>query len=158
MKLLYVLDDGLSGISDLEHVVLQARSCMADLVLLDVIDTPSSFDDMQRAQQPPTQLKNSLLRERLARLESFVLMTCGDAGEMRARVLFGNRAREICRTAAEGAIDLVIKRREPGTTDRMLVQQCPCPVLLYESHTQLAADNILAILSHPLLREKKAVA
>jgi hypothetical protein len=140
----------------LEDVVMQARKCMAHLVLLDVIDTPPTSDEKQHRKQPPSQIKNSLLRERLAQLDSFVLTNGCDADELRARVLFGNRAREISRTAAEDGIDLVIKHSEPGATDRAVAEHSPCPVLLYESDTQLTADTILDALPHP--RQKKAVA
>lgn len=157
MKILYVLDDDPSGLHTLEHVVTEARQCLADLVLLDVIDTRPG-GDTQLSKPQPSQQKNSLLRERLARLESFVLMNGCDAEALRARVLFGERTHEIARTAAEGGFDLVIKHPEPGTTDRLLTQHCPCPVLLCAAPAQLTADTILDALSPPLPRQDKAVA
>lgn len=156
MKLLYAMDDGPDGAGALENIVRQARKCRAHVVLLDVIDTLPMFEEAQPAKPLPSQLKNSLLRERLDRLESFIMMNSGGATELRSRVLFGNRAHEIARTAGECGIDLVIKHREPGATDRALAQHCPCPVLLCAPGTLPTADGILDALSSP--QRKQAVA
>lgn len=158
MKILYVMDDGESGLCTLEHVVTEARKCPADLVLLDVIDTLPPAVVMGHGQHLPGQVKNSVLQDRLSRLGSFIMTNGYDDGALRARVLFGNRAREISRTAAEGDFDLVIKHPEPGATDSTLVHHGPCPVLLYEDDTQLSADSILESLSRPLPRQQQVVA
>lgn len=156
MKLLYVMNDGPGEIHALQDVLAQARKCQANLLLLDVIDTVPALEETQLRQPPQSQRKNALLRERLAQLESFVLTNGADAGELRARVLFGKRAHEITRTAAESAVDLVIKQREPGTTDRLLAQYCPCPVLLYAPDTHPTVDAILGAL--PGMQHSRAVA
>jgi hypothetical protein len=156
MKLLYVMNDDPAEMHALEDIVSQARKCRAHLLLLDIVDTLPTFDVSRHTKQLPYQLKNTLLRERLARLESFVLTNGIDAEKLRARVLFGNRAQEIVRSAAEGSIDLIIKQREPGATDRALEQHSPCPVLLFEPDTRPTADTIVEALPQP--QRKQAVA
>lgn len=146
MGILYVMNGDLNNMKIFGQVINFAKQNLADLTLLDVIDSLPRSSRMLITSVPTADLRDSIVHERLDQLEALVSRIGSGSGDLRSRVLFGNHAKEIAHEAAEGGYDLVIKSAEKGPTDKYLLRKCSCPVWLlepddYDVYGQIAATH-----------------
>lgn len=146
MSILYVMSDEPNNMKVLGQVMKFAEQHRANLTLLHVIDSLPQSSRMLVTSIPTGDIRNSVVRRRLAQLEALISRIRFGSGELRPRVRFGEHAIEITREAAEGGYDLVIKNPEKGKTDKYLLRNCNCPVWLltpdgYDEYGQLLASR-----------------
>lgn len=127
-RVLYVMDDDFSEFETLKQVLDLAREYPLDLTLFDIAQSVAGPSRLMITSLPLNNLRDRTLRNRQARLEAFISMINSRSCKLRARTSFGIRAKEIISEAAKGDYDLVIKRREKGSTDKRVSRDCQCPV------------------------------
>jgi hypothetical protein len=86
------------------------------------------------------------LAKRQDQLKELLMMIKPDTVDMRIRVRFGKRAKEIVSEAVDGRHDVVVKCPEKGRTDRYLSSNCICPVQLLKSDGSLVSGESLRSL------------
>ncbi len=146
-RILYVIDSKLNSMQVIAQVMKHAKACQASVTLLDVIESLPPHTRMLVTSMYPNDLINNIRERRLAELEAFISMIVSDSAESTARVLFGNRAKEIARESAEGDYDLVIKISGKPRTDKYLTRNCSCPVWLLKQDDHEANEKIFASLA-----------
>ena len=156
MNILYVMSADLNNFKILGQVIKFAQRNRACLTLLDVIGSLPAPSRMLITSVPTSELRNSVVRNRLEQLQDLIIRCGSDCVEMQARVLFGNRAKEIAGETAHDDYDLVIKNPEKGRTDRYLLRNCDCPVWLLKADDFDAAGQILSS-RNPQLTTREAV-
>lgn len=154
MNILYVMRADLNNIKILGQVIKFAQQHQASLTLLDVIESLPASSRMLVTSVPAGELRDSVVRDRLAQLEELILRIGSGTDELRPCVLFGNHAKTIAREAEQGGYDLVIKSPEEGRTDRHLLQNCDCPVWLLTPDNYDSAGQIISSHS-PLFTSKE---
>ena len=151
-RVLYVMDDDFSEFETLKQVLDLAREYQLELTLFDIARTVAASDRFMITSMPLNDLRDRTLRNRLGRLEALISMIDSRSCKLRARTSLGKRAQEIISEAAQGNYDLVIKRREKGSTDKRVSRECQCPVWVlgpedYTESGQIIASNSPRIAS-----------
>lgn len=154
-SILYVIDGDLSNMNVLDEVKFLAKEHQASLTLLDVIESLHRTDRMAITYMPTGEIRNRIVAKRLNQLEELISMIGQDNDDLRPRVLFGKRAREIAREAAEGGYDLVIKTPEKGRTDKYLLRNCKCPLWLLQPDDYDTAGQICTSLARHFTAQEK---
>ena len=149
-NMLYVMSPDPDNIRVLGQVIKFAGECHARLTLFDVIDSLPRTSRMLVTSVPIDNLRNGIVRNRLEQLEMLVSRMESGTVELRARVLFGHRAKQIMHEAKDSGYDLVIKSPERGRTDRFILKHCACPVWLLQPDDYDAAGQLQATHS-PLI-------
>ena len=142
-NMLYVMSADPNNLRILGQVIRFAQEHHARLTLLDVIDSLPRASRMLITSVPTSNLRNGIVRNRLEQLEMLVSRIGSGAVELRARVLFGHRAKQIVHETKDGGYDLVIKSPERGGTDRYLLKHSECPVWLLQPDDYDAAGQCL---------------
>ena len=146
LHILYVLSEDQNNLKTLGQVIEFARKHHAKLTLLDVIDSLPSSKRMLITSVPTGELKNRVVRDRLAQLMDLSSRFGADSYELRPRVLFGNPVKEVAHEASTGGYHLVIKISNKDRTDKRLLNNCSCPVWIlkpddYDDCGQLIASR-----------------
>lgn len=143
-RVLYVMDGGFSEFETLKQIVDLAEAYRSALTLFDITHTITPPARMMIAAIAPGELRERTLRTRLRQLEALVAMIRHDSCRLRARTSFGKRANEIVSEANQGNYDLVIKRRENGSTDSRVSRDCLCPVWVLQPEDFTDSGAIIA--------------
>ena len=145
-NILFVMGGKPGDTSCLRQAIVIAKESNSSLTVLDVMESLPRSARMLVTAMPAGELRNSVLSKRQDQLEELLSMIKPDAVDMRVRVRFGNRAREVAREAADGGHDVVVKCAERGRTDRYLSNNCNCPVQLLKSDGSLVSGESLRSL------------
>ena len=145
-NILFVMGGKPGDTSCLKQAIVIARESNSSLTVLDVMESLPRSARMLVTAVPPGELKDSILAKRQDQLEELLTMIKPDAVDMRVRVRFGNRAKQIASEAAGGRHDVVVKCPEKGRTDRYLSSHCICPVQLLKSDGSLVSGQSLRSL------------
>lgn len=145
-NILFVMGGKSGDTSCLRQAIVIARETNSSLTVLDVMESLPRSARMLVTAMPAGELKNSMLTKRQDQLEELLTMIKPDAVDMRVRVRFGNRAKEVAREAADGGHDVVVKCSEKGRIDRYLSSNCMCPVQLLKSDGSLVSGESLRSL------------
>lgn len=158
-NILYIINKDLCDMKVLDQVKILANEHQATLTLLDVIESLPRSDRMSITYMPTREIRNRVVANRLNQLEELISMVGQDNDDLRPRVLFGKRSREITREAAEGGYDLVIKTPEKGRTDKYLMHNCTCPLWVLKPGDYEANGQICTSLArHFTAKEKRQAA
>ena len=142
-RVLYVVDGDYSEFETLKQVLDFAEKYELALTLFDIAQTIDSSARFMVTSLPLNDLRDRTLHNRLRYLEALISMIGPRACTLQARTSFGNRAREIVSEAARGRHDLVIKRREKGSTDKRVRRDCQCPVWVLGPEDYTASGQII---------------
>ncbi len=146
-KVLYVIDDDLEGMETLRRVLLMAEELGWQLTLFNVIESSGSSARMLVTLVSPDELKARIVASRKLQLEALISMVTHDSCDLKARVAFGNRAKEIKREFANDGYDLLIKRGENNSIDKFLLKNCDQPVWLLSSDDLARSEGSLVDLA-----------
>ncbi len=133
-------------IKDLEQAIVLAKESQARVTVLDILDSLPPASRMLITAVPSGELKNSVLAGRQQQLEGLLAMIRPDGVDLRIRVLFGNRVREISHEATAGSYDVVVKPQEMGRIDKYLSRNCSISLQLLKSDGSLASGESLKSL------------
>ena len=145
-SILYVMGSRPGDIKDLEQAIVLAKESQARVTVLDIVESLPPASRMLITAVPSGELKNSVLAGRQEQLEGLLSMIRPDGVDLRVRVLFGNRAREISHEATAGSYDVVVKQQETGRIDKYLSRNCSTSLQLLKSDGSLASGESLESL------------
>lgn len=143
-RVLFAMDGESDQFETLKQVLDLAENHQLALTLFDVTEKVDPANRFLITAQPLGVLRDRTLRNRLRNLEALVSMIERRSCTLQARTSFGNRAKEIVSEAARGNHDLVIKRREKGSTDQRVMRDCQCPVWVLGPEDFTESGQIIA--------------
>ena len=155
-NILYVMGSDQGDIRDLKQALVLAEESQATVTVLDTIEALPRSARMLVTSVPTDEIRKTVLAQRLDMLEGLLATLRPDAVDIRIRVRFGKRAREIVSEAAEHAYDVLIKYPDKGGTDRQLYKRCNCPLqLLNHEDYMTPGRNLMSRISNSIGFEKK---
>lgn len=155
-NILLILDSHSGCSLAVRRAITLAKSEFASLTICDVVESIPVGLHRNLCMVTPQEVLNSLVAERMKRIENAVRPSDTMGVPTKVKVLIGKPHLEITRQVVSNHHDLVIKsiagtRSIPvKKSDRELMRNCPCPVWLVNDGDQSRREIILAALDMPV--------
>ena len=152
-NILLVMDGDLCNMLALKQVVALAQKDHGNLTLLTVIESLPKAARMLVTAATPYEIKNKIIKERLAELEALVSMIGQGDTILRTRARYGNPEREIAREAAENGYDLLIDITRKGAKyhrsliNHRLLRNSDCQIMFLKPEEYRTPDRFQASLN-----------